>query len=134
MARNSGHILYMFLGSQGSRSFVGPHKLIGPGSKDGVGSPSKQNAREEAGPPKKPKTSSLSPPRRVAQRPALIRISKFRAHVAPGALGGFARPGPLRTIPGLLEHGHPVPGSQWPPLLPIRGDRSKLALWDRVSG
>lgn len=73
-------------------------------------------------------------PEGVAQRPALIRISKFQAHVAPGALGGFARPGPLRTIPGLLEHGHPVPGSHWPPLLPIRGDRSKVALWDRVSG
>lgn len=44
------------------------------------------------------------------------------AQVTPGGLGGFARPGPLRTVPRPLEHGHLVPGSRWPPLLPLRGD------------
>lgn len=89
---------------------------------------------ERLGHQRSPRQAHCHLPEVVAQRPALIRISKFHAHVAPGGLGGFARPGPLRTIPGPLEHGHPLPGSHWPRLLPLRGDRSKLALWDRVSG
>lgn len=64
----------------------------------------------------------------VGQGLALTEILKTQAQVAPGGLGGFVRPGPLRAVPGPLEHGHLVPGGHWPPLLPLRGSWSKSAL------
>lgn len=94
-----------------------------------------QNAQGEVGPPKKLKTSSLSPPGRGGQRPALMGILKTQGEVASGGLGGLARPGPLRTAPRTLERGHLVPGSHWPPRLPLRGaNPPSPSLWDRVSG